>query len=89
MASLDDLITKKGAFTDQDWEEFLRLVPAGAVPPDRSRVAARVAYEQVLATKSLDQSSRNLTRLLIWLTGALVVLTGLIAWFTILLARRK
>ena len=88
MASLDDLITKNGAFTDQDWEQFLRLVPSGTVPPDRSRVAARVAYEQVLATKSFDQSSRRLTRWLIALTVVLVALTLVIAGFTILLWRR-
>ena len=89
MASLDDLIAKNGAFTDHEWEQFLNLVPSGAVPPDRSRVAARVAYEQVLATKSFDRSSRKLTRWLIGLTVVLVILTIVIAGFTILLWRRS
>ena len=89
MATLEDLITKKGAFTDEEWEQFLKLVPSGAVPPERSRVATRAVYEQVLAISRFDQTSRRLTRWLIGLTIVLVVLTGVIAWFTILLALKS
>lgn len=41
------------------------------------------------AIKSFDNSSRKLTRWLIWLTVVLVVLTLVIAGFTILLWRRR
>lgn len=40
------------------------------------------------ALVQFDESSRRLTRWLIGLTVVLVILTGVIAWFTILLVRR-
>jgi len=89
MATLDDLIAKEGAFTDEDWEQFLKLVPSGAVPPERTRVTTRAVYEQVSAISRFDQTSPRLTRWLIGLTIVLVVLTGVIAWFTILLALKS
>ena len=40
------------------------------------------------AIERFDDSSRRLTRWLIGLTVVLVILTGVIAWFTILLSKR-
>lgn len=51
--------------------------------------STRASLQEVRSTiEKFDQSSRRLTRWLIGLTVVLVVLTGVIAWFTILLARR-
>lgn len=51
--------------------------------------SARASLNEIRGTiEKFDKASRRLTRWLIGLTVVLIILTGAIAWFTILLARR-
>ncbi len=53
------------------------------------RLNAHLALENLEAVRKFEQSSGRLTKGLIWLTVVLVVLTILIAWYTLVLARKE
>jgi hypothetical protein len=53
-----------------------------------AQYVARFALEQIWAVKTFERSSSRLTKWLIGLTGALLVLTAALTYFTIILARR-
>ena len=79
-------------------EEIHKLLPRIRYLTGEATEALRVRLdaESMLAVsentetiRKFDQSSRRLNRWLIALTVALVILTGVIAWFTILLALKS
>ncbi|SRR5258705_368704 len=53
------------------------------------RLNAHLALKNLDAVQRFEQSSSKLTKWLIWLTGILVVLTIVIACYTVVLARRE
>lgn len=92
MADLHSLLCKQGPWSSGELAELEGLLgnvaQSGRNNPYVGRedlLAMRVALEQIRSIRKFDDSSTKLTNRVYWLTGALVVLTVVVAVFTVML----
>lgn len=67
----------------RDLMPWMNQLSTGAV----RRLEAELALQNIEAVQNFERSSSKLTNVLIWLTAALVLLTGVIAYLTVFLIR--
>lgn len=73
---------------DEDWKEFFAQTADLPGDPATILLQARSGWEMVLAVRRFERSTTKLTYWLIGLTAALVVLTGILTYFTIVLVKK-
>ncbi len=79
------LMKDTSPLSEQELQEIMpytNLISGGAM----RRLEIELALRTIQAVQSFDKSSTKLSRRLLWLTWVLVILTGVITYFTILLA---
>lgn len=83
-------LSQKEPLTDEDILWFIEHADTqvGSQMRGHAQYVARFALEQIRAVKAFERSSSTLTKWLVGLTGALLVLTAALTYFTIILARR-
>ncbi len=83
-------LDKKQPLTDAEILWFIEHADplVGSQMRGHAQYVARFALEQIWTVKAFEKSSSRLTKLLIGLTVALLILTGILTYFTIVLARK-
>jgi hypothetical protein len=88
MADRESILRKREPLTEEDCLVLLETSAYNMAESLIRSLSVRVDIERLVAIKRLDRTSARLTTWLIVLTSVPVVLTGVIALFTIVLAVR-